>query len=146
MPTCVPERDKGISPILPRVSPFLVCFLHSGLSVSFLSLFSVSQLCILPGGNSVGGDGFLGAWIWEGGGVGHAVVLFLSLGDMARRDSGRDGGVNACMFQEMSAEISLGSSMGVKAAGWSEGMVAWHFIPFSCCGFPRGNSSLEQDR
>lgn len=56
--------------------------------------------------------------------MGHAVVLFLSLGDMARRDSGRDGGVDACMFQEMSAEISLGSSMGVKAAGWSEGILS----------------------
>lgn len=31
----------------------------------------------------------------EVGGVGHAVVLFLSLGDMARRDSRRDGGVSA---------------------------------------------------
>lgn len=78
--------------------------------------------------------------------MGHAVVLFLSLGDMARRDSGRDGGVNACMFQEISAEISLGSFMVVKAAGWSEGMGAWHFIPFSCCGIPRGNDSLEQGR
>lgn len=29
------------------------------------------------------------------GGVGHAVVLFLSLGDMARGDSRRDGGVSA---------------------------------------------------
>lgn len=78
--------------------------------------------------------------------MGHAVVLFLSLGHKARRDSGRDGRVNACMFQEMSAEISLGSSMGVTAAGWSEGMVAWQLIPFSCCGFPRGNGSLEQGR
>lgn len=107
VPPCVPERDKGISPILPRVSPFLVWFLHSGLSVSFLSLVSVSQLCILPGGNSAGGGGgFLEAWILEGGGVGHAVVLFLSLGDMARRDSGRDGGVNACVSRDVSRDFS----------------------------------------
>lgn len=33
----------------------------------------------------------------EVGGMGHAVVLFLSLGDMARRDSRRDGGVSACV-------------------------------------------------
>lgn len=127
VPPCAPDRDRdrGISPILPRVSPSSVCFLHSGLSVGFLSLVSLSQLCILPGGNSCwGGDGFLGVWILEGGSVGHAVVLFLPLGDVAKRDSGRDGGVNACMFQEMSAEISLGSYMGVKAPGWSEGIVA----------------------
>lgn len=101
VPPRVPERDKGISPILPRVSSFSVCFSHSGLSVSFLSLVSVSQLCILPGGDSVGREVFLGTWILEGGGVGHAVVLFLSLGDMARRNAGRNGGGGACMFQEM---------------------------------------------
>lgn len=32
----------------------------------------------------------------EVGGVGHTVVLFLSLRDMARRESRRDGGVGAC--------------------------------------------------
>lgn len=87
----------------------------------------------------LGGEGFLGAWIWEGGGVGHAVVLFLSLGDMARRDSGRDGGVDACMFQEMSAEISLGSSMGVKAAVWSEGLA---FYPLFLLWLPKGKRQL----
>lgn len=46
----------------------------------------------------------------------------------------------------MAAEISFGSSVGGKAAGWSESMVAQHFIPTSCCGFPRGNGSLEVDR
>lgn len=61
VPPCVPEREKGISPILPRVSSFSNCFLHSGLFVGFLSLVSVSQLCILPGGNSVGREGFLEA-------------------------------------------------------------------------------------
>lgn len=66
MPPRVPERDKGISPILPRASSFSVCFSHSGLSVSFLSLVSVSQLCILPGGDSVGREVFLGTWILEG--------------------------------------------------------------------------------
>lgn len=46
----------------------------------------------------------------------------------------------------MAAEISFGSSVGRKAAGWSESMVAQHFIPISCCGSPRGNGSLEVDR
>lgn len=41
-------------------------------------------------------------------------------------------------LQVMAAEISLGSSVGGKAAGWSQGIVAQHFIPISCCGFPRG--------
>lgn len=54
--------------------------------------------------------------------MGHAVVLFLSLEDMARRDSGTDGGVDACTFQQMSAEISLGSSTGVKEL---VGLRAW---------------------
>lgn len=49
-------------------------------------------------------------------------------------------------LQVMAAEISLGSSVSGKAAGWSEGMVAQHFIPISCCGFPRGNGSLGVDR
>lgn len=84
---------KGISHVLPRVSLFSVWFLHSGLPIIFLSLVSVSQLCVLPGGNRDGEKDF---WGQEVGGMGHAVVLFLSLRDMARRESRRDGGVGAC--------------------------------------------------
>jgi len=49
-------------------------------------------------------------------------------------------------LQVMAAEISLGSLVGGKGAGWSEHMVAQHFIPISCCGFPSRNGNLEVDR
>lgn len=49
-------------------------------------------------------------------------------------------------LQVMAAQLSLGSLVGGKAAGWSEGMVAQHFTLTSCCGLPRGNGSLEVDR
>lgn len=53
-----------------------------------------------------------------------------------------------CMqcLQVMAAEISPTSSVGGKAAGWSEGTVAQHLIPISGCGFPKRYGSLEVDR
>lgn len=58
---CAGEGPKASPLSFPEClhSPFV--FLHSGLSVTFLSLVSVSQLYVLPGGNRDGGEGFLGA-------------------------------------------------------------------------------------
>lgn len=92
LPVCQ-RGTKGIFSALPKLSSFSVCILHSGLSVIFLSLVAVSQLCVLSGGSGGGGITYGGKRALEVGGVGHAGVLFLFLGDVARRDSGADGRV-----------------------------------------------------
>lgn len=56
LPMCQRVTKGEVSPVLPRASSFSVCFLHSGQSVMFLSLVSVSQLCVLSGGNRDGGE------------------------------------------------------------------------------------------
>lgn len=81
----------------------LLLSLHSGLSVIFLSLVSVSQLCVLPAENRDEGEGFpeagrLQRW-------GHALVLLLSLGDIVRRNSRRDG-VHAVSSSDGSRDFS----------------------------------------
>lgn len=49
-------------------------------------------------------------------------------------------------LQAMAVELSLASLVGGKAAVWPGDIVAQRFIAISCCGFPRGNGSLELDR
>lgn len=84
-----PKASSLPFPNFPH-SRFVFCTVDR-LSSSFLSL--LSQLCVLSGGNGGGGITYGGKRALEVGGAGHAGVLFLFLGDMARRDSGADGRV-----------------------------------------------------
>lgn len=62
VPAFVPERDQRRLPC-PSQNVFILrlFFCTADCLVTFLSLVSVSQLYVLPGGNRDGGEGFLGA-------------------------------------------------------------------------------------
>lgn len=86
-------RSPLSSPERPH-SQFVFCIVDSP-SCSFLLFLCLSSVSCL-GGIEMGGRIYRSRRGLEVGGVGHAVVLFLSLGDTARRHSRRDGGASAC--------------------------------------------------